>query len=92
VDWIGVNGAAGPMAPAPRDEPNEVLFRMAIRTRDRESAKRFGEEVAPLVLSGIPGACSGLLTGRPEPRAVVNFWPALVPRDAVVAHVEVLES
>jgi hypothetical protein len=92
VDWIGVNGAAGPMAPAPRDEPNEVLFRMAIRTRDRESAKRFGEEVAPLVLSGIPGACSGLLTGRPEPRAVVNFWPALIPRDAVAARVEVLES
>lgn len=92
VDWIGVNGAWGPMAPPPPAEPAEVLFRMAIRTRDRESAKRFGEEVAPLVLSGVPGACSGLLTGRPEPRPIVNFWPALVPRDAVAPRVEVLTA
>jgi hypothetical protein len=90
VDWIGVNGAWGPMAPPPPEQPAEVLFRMAIRTRDRDSAKRFGEEIAPLVLSGVPGACSGLLTGRPEPRPVVNFWPALVPRDAVSPRVEVL--
>jgi len=93
VDWIGVNAAHGAMAPPPPGgEPNEVLFRMAIRTRDRESAKRFGEEIAPLVLSGVPGACSGLLTGRPEPRAIVNFWPALVPRSAAHGSVEVLES
>jgi hypothetical protein len=89
---IGVDGAHGPMAPAPREEPNEVLFRMAIRTRDRESAKRFGEEIAPLVLSGVPGACSGLLTGRPEPRPIVNFWPALVPREAATPRVEVIEA
>ena len=92
VDWIGVNGAAGPMAPRPHEEPNEVLFRMAIRTRDRDSAKRFGEEVAPLMLSGIPGACAGLLTGRPEPRPIVNFWPALVPRGVATPRVEVLTA
>jgi hypothetical protein len=92
VDLIGVSGAHGPMAPAPAGEPNEVLFRMAIRTRDRDSAKRFGAEIAPLVLSGVPGACSGLLTGRPDPRPIVNFWPALVPRDAAAPVVEVLES
>jgi hypothetical protein len=90
VDWIGVNGAHGPMAPLPHEEPNEVLFRMAIRTRDRDAAKRFGEEIAPLVLSGIPGACSGLLTGRPDPRPIVNYWPALVSRDAATPRVEVL--
>jgi len=65
---------------------------MAIRTRDRESAKRFGEEIAPLVLSGVPGAASGLLSGRPEESAIVNYWPTLVPRDTVHASVEVLES
>jgi hypothetical protein len=91
VDWIGVNGAWGPMAP-PAGDPAEILFRMAIRTRDRDSAKRFGEEIAPLVLSGIPGACAGLLTGRPEPRPIVNFWPTLVPRDAVAPRVEVLTA
>ncbi len=92
VDLIGVDGAHGPMAPAPREEPNEVLFRMSIRTRDRESAKRFGEEIAPLVLSGVPGAASGLLSGRPEESAIVNYWPTLVPRDAARGVVEILES
>lgn len=92
VDWIGVNGSHGPMAPLPKEEPNELLFRMAIRTRDRDSAKRFGEEIAPLMLSGLPGAGAGLLTGRPEPRPIVNFWPALVPRDAATPRVEVLTA
>jgi hypothetical protein len=91
-DWIGVNGAAGPMAPLPHEQPNEVLFRMAIRTRDRDSAKRFGEEIAPLMLSGISGACAGLLTGRPEPRPIVNFWPTLVPRSVAAPRVEVLTA
>ncbi|HBZ69091.1 MAG TPA: DUF1446 domain-containing protein [Deltaproteobacteria bacterium] len=92
VDLIGVSGAHGPLAPVPREEPNEVLFRMAIRTRDRESAKRFGEEIAPLVLSGVPGAAAGLLSGRPEESLIVNYWPTLVPRECVRASVEVLES
>jgi hypothetical protein len=92
VDLIGVSGAHGPLAPAPHGEPNEVLFRMAIRTRDRESAKRFGEEIAPLVLSGVPGAAAGLLSGRPEESAIVNYWPTLVPRDCIHASVEMLES
>jgi hypothetical protein len=65
---------------------------MAIRTRDRDSAKRFGAEVAPLLLSGLPGAGSGLLTGRPDPRPIVNFWPALVPRRVATPRVEVLTA
>jgi hypothetical protein len=92
IQLIGVNASHGPMAPLPKEEPNEVLLRVAIRTRDRESAKRFGEEIAPLMLSGLPGAGSGLLTGRPEARPIVNFWPALVPRDAATPRVEVLTA
>jgi hypothetical protein len=65
---------------------------MAIRTRDRDSARRFSAEIAPLVLSGIPGAASGLIAPRQDPTAIVNFWPALVPRDAARGQAEVLEA
>ena len=72
------------MAPPPAAEPNEVLLRVAIRTRDRQSARRFGHEIAPLIMSGLPGACGAPgLAGRPDPAPIINFWPALVPRDAV---------
>jgi hypothetical protein len=72
---------------------DDVLLRLAIRTRDRESAQRFGREIAPLITSGLPGACGGPgFGGRPDPAPIVDFWPALVPRDAVTPAVEVLES
>jgi hypothetical protein len=90
VDLVGVSGAHGPMAP-PVADPNEVLFRMAVRTPDAESGRRFGAEVAPLITSGVPGACSGgTQKGRPEPSPIVDFWPALVPRAAATPRVEVL--
>jgi hypothetical protein len=93
VDLIGISGAHGPMAPPVDEEPNEVLLRVAVRTRDRENAERFARELAPLVLDGMPGACSGPgFGGRPEPQPIVDFWPALVPRSEVRPEVEVIES
>jgi len=84
VELVGVSSAHAHMAPPPAAEPNEVLLRVAIRTRDRQSARRFGHEIAPLIMSGLPGACGAPgLAGRPDPAPIINFWPALVPRDAV---------
>jgi Acyclic terpene utilisation family protein AtuA len=95
VDLIGVSGAHGPMAPelGPGCEPNEVMLRLAVRTKDRANALRFAREIAPLMLAGVPGAASGpTFGGRPEPQPIVDFWPALVPASEVVPEVEVLES
>lgn len=95
VDLIGLSGAHGPMAPAlpPGTEPNEVLFRMAVRTRDRQSAERFAREVAPLLLAGPPGAAAGPgFGGRPEVQPIVDFWPALIPSTEVEPTVEIVES
>jgi acyclic terpene utilization AtuA family protein len=92
IDFMGVSSAHGPMAPALSEEPNEVLLRLAIRTRDAESARRFGGEIAPLITSGVPGACNGNMRGRPEPSPIVDFWPALVPADTVAPHIEMVES
>ncbi|MBI4956122.1 MAG: DUF1446 domain-containing protein [Myxococcales bacterium] len=90
VDLVGLTGAHGPLAPAPAGDPNEVVWRLAIRTEDRESARRFGAEIAPLVASGLPGACRGTGSLRPTPTPIISFWPAQVPRAAVAPSVEVL--
>ncbi len=93
VELVGVSAAHGRMATEPVAEPNEVLLRVAIRSHDRESTRRFGHEIAPLITSGLPGACGGPgLAGRPDPAPIIDFWPTLVPRDAVEPRVEVLES
>ena len=92
VDLIGVSGAHGPMAPPSRDQPSEVLLRIAMRTRDPKSAKLFTSEISPLMLDGVPGACRGLTPARLPPTPIVNHWPAFIPRKAVSPHVEVLES
>lgn len=93
VDLIGAGGALGPMAAPLAGDPPEVLLRVAIRTRDEDSARRFGREVAPLITSGLPGACSGPgFGGRPEANPIINFWPALVPQDAATCTVEVIEA
>ncbi len=93
VELVGVDAAHGALSPRRAGEPDEVLLRVAIRTRDRESARRFGAEIAPLITSGLPGACSGPgFGGRPDPAPIIDFWPTLVPRDAVRPVVEVLES
>jgi len=95
VDLIGISGAHGPMAPAlpAGTEPNEVLFRMAVRTRDKLHAERFAREVVPLLLAGPPGAAAGPgLGGRPEVQPIIDFWPALVPVSEVHPTVEIVES
>jgi hypothetical protein len=92
TDLIGVSGAHGPMAPEPKHEPNEVLLRMAVRCRDRDSARRFAAEVSPLITGGVPGACNGNTSGRAAPSPIINCWPTLVPRDSVCPSVEIFES
>ncbi len=92
TELLGVNAAHGPMAPPGPAQPAEVMLRVAIRTRDRESARRFSAEISPLVLSGVPGAFRGLTGARQDPIPIVNHWPALVPRTAVAPEVQVLRS
>jgi hypothetical protein len=93
VELVGISAAHGAIAEPLRGEPNEVLLRVAVRTRDEASARRFGQEIAPLLLDGLPGVAAGpAFGGRPEPAPIINFWPALVPKDVVSPRVEVFCS
>jgi len=89
TEYFGVNALHGSIAPS-CVEPAEVQLRMGVRGADRKAVDRFTRELIPLVLSGPPTA-TGYGEGRPSVREVIAYWPALVPRDAIDTHVEVIE-
>ena len=89
TEFFGVNACLGPAAPVVAD-PAEVELRMGVRGTDRKAVDRFTRELIPLVLNGPPGA-TGYSDGRPKVREIVAYWPALIPREAIRARVEVVE-
>ncbi len=72
-------------APADLDE---VQLRVSVRGPDRAAVDAFGREIAPLILTG-PSAVTGFAGGRPRASEVIAYWPALIPRELVEAHVRV---
>ena len=86
---IEVLGSGECLPNAPPVDPPEVVLRVAVRDGRRAVVERFTKELAPLVTSGPPGV-TGYTTGRPAVREVFAYWPALVPKDAVVADVRLV--
>ena len=89
TEFFGVNATHGPVA-APCPDPPEVQVRIGARGHDRKAVDRFTRELIPLVLSGPPTG-TGYGEGRPSVREVIAYWPALIPRDMIQPHVEVIE-
>ncbi len=67
---------------------DEVQLRVSVRGPDRAAVDAFGREIAPLILTG-PSAVTGFAGGRPRASEVIAYWPALIPRELVEAHVRV---
>ncbi len=89
TEFFGVNATHGHIA-SPCPEPPEVQVRIGARGHDRNAVDRFTRELIPLVLSGPPTG-TGYGEGRPPVREVIAYWPALIPRDLIQPHVEVIE-
>ncbi|MBI3448672.1 MAG: DUF1446 domain-containing protein [Acidobacteria bacterium] len=87
TEIVGTGVCHGAAAPDPGDHP-EVVLRVGVKDHDERKVDRFGKELAPLVTSGPPGV-TGFAGGRPKPREVVAFWPALIPKELVKAEVRV---
>ena len=87
VEIVGLD-ACLPGILTPPQEPPEVMLRLGVRDPDRAKIERFGKEIAPLVTAGPPGV-TGYARGRPKPRGVVAFWPALLAREEVESGVVV---
>ena len=80
TEYIGMNACHGPIAKV--IEPNEVMMRIGVRSRDYASVERFGKEIAPLILTG-PPSVTGFAGGRPKPSDVVAYFPALLKKETV---------
>jgi len=89
TEYLGWNACHG-QAAQPQSEVPEVQVRIGVRGQDRSAVDRFTREVAPLVLSGPPGATGYGGEGRPKVREVVGNWGALLPREEIQTSVEVV--
>jgi len=90
-EYVGYNATHETLAKKiDEDNINEIVLRFAVRSHDRESVKRFGQEIAPLILTG-PPSVTGFAGGRPKPSEVVAYWPALIPKKLVTPKVKILE-
>lgn len=92
IDYLGLNALHLGVAEIDDDmlrKQNEVVLRIAIRTDDKEEAKKIIPEISPLQLNGPPGA--SFFGGRAKVREVIGLWPTFIPRDAVEMESHILE-
>ena len=88
ADIVGADAAQRGLADAARLDPSEGLVRFAAWSPTREPLQVFRKLLPSLILSGPAGlAVTG---GAPAISEVVEYWPALVPRDRVSATVRMI--
>lgn len=91
TEFVGANATHGRLAGEPSVDLPEVQLRVGVRGSDRAAVERFTKEIAPLILTGPPGV-TGFAGGRPKVEEIVAYWPALIPKTEIEAHVEVTEA
>lgn len=91
TEFIGYDSCHGPLSSEMSEECiNEIVLKVAVRSRDYKSVERFGKEIAPLILTG-PPSVTGFAGGRPKPSEVVAYWPALIPKKLMKPEVKIME-
>jgi hypothetical protein len=91
TEYIGYNATHESLARmVDEDLINEIVLRISVRSHNKNSINRFGQEIAPLILTG-PPSVTGFAGGRPKPKDVVAYWPALIPKKLVQSKVKILE-
>lgn len=90
-EFVGYNATHETLSPQlDEDKINEIVLRFSVRAKDRNTVNRFGQEIAPLILTG-PPSVTGFAGGRPKPKDVIAYWPALIRKTMVAPKVKILE-
>jgi hypothetical protein len=87
TEFVGANATHAHLVEHP--DPAEVQLRFGVRGQDRAAIERFTREIAPLVLNG-PPSVTGFAGGRPKVEEIVAYWPALIDKNVVQTHVEII--
>lgn len=90
ADYLGHNGAHGPMAPEPAD-PNEIILRMAVRVDDPDDVRPFWDHVLSVILGGPPNVFP-IDDRPPKPEQIMSVWPCEVPRDPIEPRTSVAKT
>ena len=88
TEYFGYNAFHRSMTHA--DDGNEIMLRLGARDQDKEKLKRFGKHIPAVILGGPPGVC--VLGGVPAIKDIVSYWPALMPKSAIIPKVAVFED
>jgi hypothetical protein len=91
TEFVGANATHGTLAGKPSPDLAEVQLRVGVRGDDRKAIERFTKEIAPLILTGPPGV-TGFAGGRPKVEEIVAYWPALIPKNEIIARVEIIDA
>ena len=92
ISYVGLNAlhlGVADMNPQLVKNMNEVVLRIAIRTKEKAEAAKLIPEISPLQLNGPPGA--SFFGGRAKVSEVIGLWPTLVPRNAIKLTSHILE-
>jgi hypothetical protein len=88
TEYVGYNSIHGPLAkPIDEDSINEIYLRVAVRTKTKEMANRFGRLFPPLALNGPPFV--GGLSGMFSVRQLLGLWSVFLPRERIEANIQV---
>jgi Acyclic terpene utilisation family protein AtuA len=72
-------------------EPNEIYLRFSVSDHDSNKFESFSKSLATIILSGPAGmAVTG--GGRPKASPVIAYWPTLIDRTKITAHVAVMDT
>lgn len=91
TEFVGANATHDGIAGEPSCDLPEVQLRVGVRGPDRNAIERFTKEIAPLILTGPPGV-TGFAGGRPKVEEIVAYWPALIPKEEIKPHVEIIKA
>lgn len=91
TEYLGYNATHEKLAAQLDEEKiNEIVLRVSVRAQDKNTVDRFGQEIAPLILTG-PPSVTGFAGGRPKAKDVIAYWPALIKKSMVHPQVKILE-